>query len=186
MIILGIVAEMSGGKTSAADYFETKYKAKRYGFAIIISDVLKRLYLPITRETTSGISVILRQKFGNDLLARAMAEDIKKDMNDDFIVVESIRREEDIQYLKEIDGFHLVSIKVDPKVRYERLIKRKEKADDATKTYEEFLKDHQRETELSILPLLDKAEFIIDNNGSLEEFYNKLDQIIASIKKEAA
>lgn len=182
MIILGLVAEMAGGKTAAADYLKEKYKAKKYGFSNILQDLLARLYLPITRETTSELSVILRQKFGNDLLARAMAEDIKKDNNDAMIIVESIRREEDIKFLKEISGFHLISIKADKKIRYERLVKRKEKADDATKTYEEFLKDHERETELSIIPLLDKAEFIINNDGTIENFHNELDRIINSLK----
>jgi dephospho-CoA kinase len=183
MIIIGLVAEMAGGKTAAAQYLQEKYQAKRYGFGIIIRDLVDRLHLAPTRESTSGISVVLRQKFGNDLLARAMAEDIKNDKESELVVVESIRREEDILFLKELKNFHLVSIKADPKIRYERLIKRKEKEDDATKTYEEFLKDHERETELSIIPLLDKAEFIVDNNGSQEYFEKQLDNIVSLIKE---
>jgi dephospho-CoA kinase len=126
----------------------------------------------------------LRQEFGNDLLARAMAEDIKKDTVHDFIVVESIRREEDIEYLKKLPGFHLLSIKADPEIRYQRLIQRGEKQDDAGKSYEEFIKDHDRETEKSIIPLLDKAEFIIDNNGTNEELYTKLDELVKKIREK--
>lgn len=184
MIILAIVAEMAGGKTAAAEYFEKKYGAKRYGFGIIVRDLVERLYLPDTRNNLSQISVVLRQEFGNDLLAKAMAEDIKKDTEHDFIVVESIRREEDIAHLKELPGFHLLSIKADMKLRYERITKRTEKQDDTTKTYEEFVKDHERETEKSIVPLLDKAEYIIDNNGSVEEFYAKLDEVVKKIQEK--
>lgn len=182
MIILGFVAEMAGGKTTAIDYIAKKYKAPRYSFGIILRDLMDRLHLDTTRENYTKISLILRQGFGQDILAKAMTLDIKMDQAHEIIVVDSIRREEDILYLKELNNFHLISIKVDMKTRYERLIKRREKVDDENKTYEQFVKDHQFDTELSIIPLLDKAEFIIDNNGTLEKLYSELDLIINKIK----
>lgn len=182
MIIIGLVAEMAGGKTTAADYLEKKYNAKRYGFGIIMRDLADRLHLAPTRKNLSQLSFVLRQQFGNDLLARAMTEDIRNDKQFDFIVVESIRRFEDIKYLKDLPNWHLVSIKTDLKTRYDRLIKRREKEDDAAKTYEQFVKDHELETEKSIVPLLDQAEFKIDNSGTLEELQQKLDEVINKIK----
>ena len=181
MIIIGLVAEMAGGKTTAADYLSGEYGAVRYGFGIIMRDLADRLHLAPTRKNLSHLSTVLRQQFGQDVLAKAMAEDIKADSAHDFIVVESIRRDEDINYLKDIPGFHLISIKADMKTRYERLIKRREKEDDANKTYEQFVKDHELDTEKSIVPLLDKAQFQINNNGDLESFKAQIDKIVSNL-----
>lgn len=181
MIIIGLVAEMAGGKTTVANYLTEKYGAANYGFGIIMRDLTNRLHLPPTRENLSYLSLVIRQQFGQDVLAKAMAEDIKADTEHTMIVVESIRREEDIKFLRELKGFHLISIKADMKTRYERLIKRREKEDDANKTYEQFVKDHELDTEVSIVPLLDKAEYIIENNGSLEELHQKIDNIIKTL-----
>lgn len=182
MIIIGLVAEMAGGKTTAAEYLTKKYGAAGYGFGIIMRDLTNRLHMAPSRENLSYLSLAIRKQFGQDVLANAMAEDIKEDKEHSMVVVESIRREEDIKFLRELQGFHLISVKADMKTRYERLIKRREKEDDASKTYEQFVKDHELDTELSIVPLLDKAEFIIDNNGTLEEFHAKLDEIISKLK----
>ncbi len=181
MKIIGLVAEMAGGKTTAADYLAKKYGAAGYGFGMIMRDLTNRLHMVPSRENLSYLSTAIRNQFGQDILANAMAEDIKEDKIHEIVVVESIRREEDIKFLRKLEGFHLVSIKADMKTRYERLIKRREKEDDEHKTYEQFVKDHELETELSIIPLLDKAELIIDNNGTLEEFYAKLDEIISKL-----
>lgn len=182
MIVLGLVAEMAGGKTTAASYLTDKYGAANYGFGIIMRDLANRLHLAPTRENLSYMSQVLRKQFGQDILANAMAEDIKNDTDHEIIVVESIRREEDIKFLKELPGFHLISITADMETRYKRLLTRREKEDDATKTYEQFVQDHQLETELSILPLLERAEFKIDNSGTQEEFFARIDEIISKLK----
>jgi len=184
MIILGLIAEMAGGKTTAAEYLKKRYGAVSYGFGIIMRDLVDRLHLAPSRENLSYLSLDLRQRFGQDVLAKAMTEDIKADTTSKMIIVESIRREEDIKFLKELESFHLISLKADMSLRYERLVQRREKADDEHKTYEQFIKDHELETELSIIPLLEKAEFTIDNSGTLDEFYAQLDKIINQIQNK--
>jgi hypothetical protein len=58
------------------------------------------------------------------------------------------------------------------------LITRGENADDNTKTYEQFLTDHQRSTELSILDVIPQAKERIDNNGTIEGLYGQLDELV--------
>ena len=47
-----------------------------------------------------------------------------------------------------------------------------------TKTFQQFEKDHQREAELQIKDLKKEAHFVLDNNGSKEEFCHQIDEII--------
>ena len=65
-------------------------------------------------------------------------------------------------------------------MRYERLIARNEKQDDQTKTFEQFQKDAQLETEVTINEMKGLADVIVDNNNSLEALYEQIDNIIST------
>ncbi|PLX24441.1 hypothetical protein C0580_05140 [Candidatus Parcubacteria bacterium] len=165
------------GKGTAAKYFKEKYQAGSFRFSTIMRDLLDRVYLPHSRENMSRISTILRQNFSEDLFAKTMAEDVKN-AKEDIVVIDGARRLADIEHLSKISGFKLVAIEVDMRIRYERLVKRGENPDDKSKTWEDFQADHELETELSIPELMEKADVMVDNNGSLEDFYKQLDQLV--------
>lgn len=181
-IILGFVGQMASGKDTSADYIAEKYNGKNYSFSQMLGDVLERYHLTKNRDNLVKISEAMREKFGEDILAKTMAEDVKNDTHD-IVTISNVRRMADIKYLGQLDNFFLVKIFAEPKTRYERLIKRSEKSDDKTKTYEQFLADHQRSTELTIEEVANTAKLTIDNNGNLEELYSKIDDIINKIKK---
>src|SRR3989344_8173343 len=168
-IILGFVGDLSSGKGTAAKYLKEKYNSNSYRFSTILRDIINRLYLPETRGNLQNISTVLRENFGQDVLSKVIAEDVKNDPNE-IVVVEGVRRPTDITYLREIPGFHLIYITAESKLRWERLVKRGENEDDMEKTYEEFLKDEQAEADILIKELGKSAEYTIYNNLSFEEF----------------
>ncbi|MDD3498666.1 MAG: hypothetical protein PHH24_04180, partial [Candidatus Moranbacteria bacterium] len=112
-----------------------------------------------------------------NILSMVIYKDVESDEND-LIVIDGVRRVPDIEFLKTLPGFRLVYIDADIEKRYERIIKRGENSDDNSKTFEEFKKDHQREAELQIKDLKNRADVIVDNNGSFEDLYKQLDEII--------
>lgn len=180
-IIIGLAGEMACGKGTAAKHIQKEHKASSYRFSTMLRDVLNRLYIEQTRENVAGISTILRQKFGEDLFAKVMAEDVKRD-SDDIIAIDGIRRMADIEYLKKIPEFKLIYIEADIKRCYERIIHRGENSDDNGKTFDEFVKEHELETELQIKDLKNYADYVIDNNGDYNHFYQQIDKIIESCK----
>ena len=125
------------------------------------------------------ISLLLRQRFGEDLLAKIITQDVKND-NNKIIVVEGIRRPADIEYLRELPEFKLAYITAETKIRYKRLIKRGENEDDKTKTFEQFVKDHEAETELEIPKIGATADYRIDNSGTMEELFGQIERIITN------
>ena len=175
--IIVFVGLLSSGKGTAAKYLVEKHGAKAFRFSTIMRGVLDRLYLEQSRENMSNISTVLRQTFGEDLFAKVMAADVRK-TEENIVVVDGARRLADIEHLKKIEGFRLISIEADPKIRYQRLIQRGENPDDKNKTWEQFLQDHELETEASIPALMKLADVVVDNNGSAEEFYKQLDKLV--------
>ncbi len=181
-IILGFAGEIASGKGTAAKYLIEKYGSGYYRFSSILRDLLKRLYLEESRENTQKISTILRQNFSEDILSKVISKDVLNDRHD-IITVDGIRRLSDIKYLKELPGFKLVYIETDIEKRFERIVKRGENVDDRNKTFEEFRKDNEKESESQIKDLKSKADFVIDNNGTIEELYEQIDGIAEKCEK---
>ncbi len=177
-IIFGFTGLIASGKGYAAEYLHTRYNASTYRFSTMLRDALDRFYIPQTRDNIIKISEIMRGTFGEDIMAKTMAQDVASNASS-LIVVEGIRRPADIEYLARMPNFVLVEVFADSKIRYERVVQRAENIGDSAKTYEEFMADHKRSTELSILEVIKSATEKIDNNGDVELYHKQLDALVA-------
>lgn len=176
-IILGFVGQIASGKGTAAAYLKEKHQASVHRFSTMLRDVLNRLYLEVNRDNLQKLSSATREYFGSDTLSKVIAEDVKKDDNR-LLVIDGIRRPDDVKYLKNIPGFILVNISADIEKKYERIISRNENTDDTKKTLEEFKNDHEREAEVQINEIAKQATEHIDNNETLEKLYEQLDTLV--------
>lgn len=181
-IILGLASQIAAGKGTVTEYLVKKHKAGSYRFSTILRDILDRLYLEHSRENTSKLSTILRKNFSEDILAKAIYEDVKSDERE-VIAVDGVRRLVDIVYFKKLPGFKLIYIDANIEKRYQRILSRRENVDDENKSFEQFKKDHKLETELQIADLKNHADFVINNNGNFENFYWQIDEIIEKTNK---
>ena len=116
-IILGFVGPLASGKGTICQYLKEKHGASVFRFSTMLRDVLNRLYLEISRDNMQNLSSALRQTFGDDLLASVIANDVKNEKNE-FIVIDGVRREPDIKYLKDFPNFYLIEIKADQKINW--------------------------------------------------------------------
>ncbi len=180
-IILVFSGLIASGKDVCKKYIEGKYSADSFRFSNILRDALNRLGIQTSRENIIALSTWARQSFGEDLLAKAMARDVEKSESP-LIIVDGARRLADIKYLSELPGFHLISVDADPEIRYKRMVARNENPGEADKTYEDFLADHQKETEITIPEIMATAEFSLDNNGTLDDLYAQIDKILEKVK----
>lgn len=181
--ILGFVGQIASGKDACKKYIMKKYGANSHRYSTVLRDILNRLYLPINRDNMQDLSLDLRTRFGSDLLARVIIEDIIRD-EQEIIIIDGIRRLDDVSSLmKKFPDLHVIGLEVDAKIRYERMVKRNENIGDAEKTFKQFLTDDQKEAESEIPTVMAKAEYKLDNNGTFEELHAQIDKIIGEIKK---
>ncbi len=179
-IILGLVGPIASGKGTVCEYLQEKNKAQTFRFSSMLRDVLDRFYIEQSRKNMQALSSSLRETFGDELMAKTIANDTTNSTNK-FIVLDGVRRLPDIKYLKEIKGFYLVAINAEQKIRFERIIKRDENTDDTKKTFEQFQSDELQEAEVQIKEVADTAQFHIDNNGSIEDLHQQIDKILNKI-----
>lgn len=176
-LVFGITGEIASGKGTVTKYIVEEHKAGSYRFSDMLRDILKRLHLENSRDNMQKLSTAIRHNYGEEIMAKVMMEDVKKDTND-IVVVEGVRRMADIKYLKELPGFKLIYIDADMQKRYNRIINRDENPDDEKKTFEQFQKNHEQESELQIKDLKNYADIVIDNNGEFPELYEQIDKLI--------
>lgn len=181
-IVLGIIGKNASGKTTATEYLKEKYQATAFRFSDPLKDILNRLHLENNRHNFQMLSTILRQNFSEDILSQTIAEDVKK-TEAKIVITEGVRRPTDVKYLKDLPNYHLIYIDTEQKTRYERLKIRVEKPGDQEKTWEEFQTEENQESEQKIDEIAVTAEYKIDNNGSLEDLYEQLDNLISKLNK---
>ncbi|MFA6321931.1 MAG: AAA family ATPase [Candidatus Buchananbacteria bacterium] len=179
-IILGLVGPIASGKGTACQYLKEKYGAETFRFSTMLRDILNRVYIENSRENLQKVSSVLRQTFGDDLMAKTIANDVKNAPGQ-VVAVDGVRREPDIKYLQEIPGFYLVAINAEQKVRHQRITRRGENTDDNQKTFEQFQQDEQQEAEQQIKEVAKLAKFHLDNNGSLSDLQRQIDEIIKQV-----
>lgn len=182
-IIIGFVGDLASGKGTACKYLKEKHGAEVYRFSTILRDILNRVYVEISRANLQKISTAIRETFGQDAMSHAIAKDISGGTNE-IMAVDGIRRPSDIVGMEKFPGFHLVYLTAEPKIRWQRLTKRNENEGDDKKILEEFLRDEQAEADRLIKDIGKKAEFTIVNDGTFEELYRQIEDILGKNKNE--
>lgn len=180
-MIIGFVGQAGAGKGTAAQMLASNKNAETFTFSDILVDVLKRLFKERSRDNMIKMSTALREAFGQDVLANVMERQVQES-GADIVIVDGIRRMEDIEDLSKDPKFHLIEIWAPPEVRFERLKKRNEKAGEGDMTWDEFLQMGERETERTIAGVAARAEHKIDNSEGLEEFKAKLDALVTKFQ----
>ena len=181
--IFGITGEISSGKGAASDRLKAYYGPTTgyTRFSIPLGKALDVFYLPQTRENLQDISTDLRQRFGEDLLARTIAKDCEA-YTGDVMIVDGVRRFADIVMLNEMPGFRLIYVTAPVDVRFARARARAEKVGEGQVTWEKFLERDQAEAEREIPAVGAKAHLRIDNIGTLADLHRQVDAFL----KEAA
>lgn len=176
-LILGIVGEMGSGKGVVVKHAVQNYDAGAHKFSQIFRDILDRIYIDQSRKNISTLSLILRKNFGEDVLAKSMYRDVQNDVHD-IVVIDGVRRVEDIVFLRELSQFKLVYVDADIETRYQRLVARGENVGDATKTFKEFKRDHEADSDARIVDMKNYADYVIENNETYQKLYAQLDEVI--------
>ena len=174
-IILGITGTNGAGKGTVVEYL---VKQKN-----LISEEIERMGLPVNRENMIVVGNELREKYGADviverLMGRAMGERGN-------IIIESIRTLAEVKKIKE-DGGILLAVDADQKLRYERNEKRGSNKDGIS--FEQFLDFEEKESQSvdsnkqNLVICRQEADYIVENNGSVEELHQKIEEILKIIE----
>ncbi|PIU09139.1 MAG: hypothetical protein COZ85_00825 [Candidatus Moranbacteria bacterium CG_4_8_14_3_um_filter_34_16] len=183
-IILGLIGEKGSGKGTVSDYLISQYGAVHYGTSKILRRTLEDLYVPVSRDNLVKLALVLKEGYGPSVIIDSLIQDMEKN-GSDIIIADGIRMHGDVEPFRKKYGnnFFLIYVTADLRLRYERTKKRKEKEGEDKATFEEFLEEEGRLTEVSIHEIGRQANFKLNNNGTSEELKKQVDDMMKKILK---
>jgi dephospho-CoA kinase len=179
-LILGLVGEKLAGKDVMGNYLASHHRAFYIKYSQLLGEILNILDIPISRENEILLGKGLRDNFQKNVLWQGMKKRIEESTNE-IKVIGSIRLEDEFNAAKEL-GAKMIYITAPAPTRYERFMHRREKADDGTQSMEEFIQKELGWTEVEIPKLGAKCDFAIENTGTMQDLYEKIDTMLAEIK----
>lgn len=181
-MIIGLTGTLGAGKGTVIEYLTSKGWKHYSGGHTINAEVIRR-GLPQTRESMSMVANDLRAKYGAGYFVEQMLQQINKD---DSNVLESLHSVGEADAVRAAGGI-VVAIDADMHFRYDRICKRKSTKDHVT--FEQFKADNEREMSSSdpvqhnLMENINKADYKIINNGSIDDLHKQIDSILISLKK---
>lgn len=182
-IIIGLIGEKGAGKGTVSDYLIANYGAEHFGTSKILKRTVSDLHLELTRDNFIKLALVLKEGFGADVVINSLIQDIELQSTSDIVIADGIRMHDDVKPFLDKYGrnFYLIYVTADMKLRYERTKLRKEKAHEDKMTWNEFILEEARLTEVSIHEVGRHADFIIDNNGGEAELTEQIKTIMEQI-----
>lgn len=177
--IIVVVGMCGVGKTVACDYLETLGLDRIY-FGSVTFEKLKEEGLDITPENERVIREKLREDGGMGVFATLNAPKIAALVPKNNVIVESLYSWDELKILQEKFGSQVVvvAITADKEIRYSRLVKR----DIRSLTKKEAINRDITEIEnIAKSGPIAYADYFIDNNGTIDELYQKLNSLMRRI-----
>ena len=175
-MLIGLVGENGSGKET----FATLLKEILGSDAVthvhtsdILKETLKMWHVSLTRRNLQDMAIIMDHTYGKGTLSRALAGQVKAS-NTKIVILDGVRWQSDVELIRSINPNKLVYVTASLEHRFERTKKRKEKVGEDQTTFEQFLKEEQIETELDIKNIAKGADITIVNDGSIEDFREKI------------
>jgi len=182
-MIIGIAGTLGAGKGTVVEYLKTK-GFTHYSSSGILKEILTAQGKPLTREYMSALADELMKKEPGGILSLSH-ERAKKEGKTDY-VLEAIHRESEAAYIRSIAGV-VLGVDADIQTRFNRISKRQDgKKDDVT--FEQFKNDAMREDEgatgtgPNIRAVLEGADVVVTNDGTIEDFHTQIDGALSSLK----
>ena len=178
-MIIGIAGTLGAGKGTVVEYLKTK-GFKHYSVSGQLAVILNERGVSAVRANLSALADELAKTHRGGIL-EVMHNQAKEDQADNFIL-ESIHRVSEAEYVRSIGGV-ILGVDADPRVRFERTKVRQE-GDKDVATFEEFLESIEREEEGKgggtphIKAVLEDADHVIQNNGTLEELHAQIEEFL--------
>jgi len=179
--IIAILGLPGAGKTVIINYLMKKFNWPKVYFGDVTFDEMKKRGLEINEKNEKTVREDLRKKFGRLHYASQIIKKIEALPPDTNILVESLYDWKEYLLFKEKFGEEFITIAVytSPKTRYERLAKRPERPliPEVAQS-----RDYAQIENIFQAGPIAMANYTANNEGTFEELYKQIDEIINKIK----
>jgi len=184
-IIIGLVGETGSGKDTVAHYLKRRYDVQLLRFSLPLKKTLDLFFNKSSKEDQSWLYSTFKDRFGEDVLHQGVKRYVEQ--HDGLMCVNGMRMMKDLDFIRSFKNNYIMYVTADQKLRWERVVGRGEKSDD-NQTLEQFKEfETTAETEKNIPTIGAQADFIIKNDGTMDDLLWQVDDAMKEIlskKKE--
>ncbi|MFA5367755.1 MAG: AAA family ATPase [Dehalococcoidia bacterium] len=179
MKVIGVIGKNGSGKDEVLKYLRDKYGVPFLSTGDIVRGIAAGEGKEPTRPNLQAISDRYFRERGEGCFVRMVVDKIREN---GWKVggISGVRSLRDVEILRSELGKDFVLIDVyvsDPRVRFERMVKRGEGRD--AKAYEDFLKQDKAEEEIfGVAKAEVEADYSLSNDGPLEELHGLIDELV--------
>lgn len=192
---VGIIGEIASGKTEAAEFlvnfgkrYFSLYSIYHLSYSIMLDKALLGLNINNpSRKLKQNLAIFLEDTLPSEglSLTDCVYTQLLNVIYIAGVVVSGIRMPHQLERWQAlIPHFKSVYIEVSEEIRHTRENGRREKAFLSPISLEEFKALHNSDTETGISSMKNKADIVINNERSLEEFHAQIIQLIPHYAKE--
>jgi len=181
-MIIGLTGTKGSGKGTVADYLVSK-GFHYFSLSEIVREEARKKYATPMAKQLIETGNLLRETGGPGILSEMLLPQIKLGN----YVIDGIRNPAEVEVLRQLKGFVLISVDADRKTRYERIVSRGR--EDKPKTYKDFVEIDERDLGKNepqsgqrVKDTMSLADAIIINEGSIQELQWKVDAVLSKFR----
>ncbi len=178
MPLIICITGMPGSGKSIVSKAAVDLGLRVYNMGDIIREETLKKYGKITPELMRQVSIDLRKKYGEDIVAIRTIEKALESREEVF-VIDGVRSLKEIEVFKEYGNVVIIAVHASPRTRFERIVKRRRAGDPST--WDEFVKRDYVELSFGIGNVIALADYMIVNEGTIEEAYKSARHILARL-----
>ena len=182
-MIIGITGTDGAGKGTVVEYLVNNKGFTHYSARAIFLEEIARQGIEPTRANMRLIGNEMRAVHGNDFVVTYYLPRIQKDVVE-YAVIDSLRTTAEAETLKANNGT-LLAVDADQTLRYERVQARRSSSDQVSfaqfQAHEELENNDPDPHGMQKRTVIEMADYIIENNGTLDALHQKIDAVLTQI-----
>ncbi len=182
-MIIGITGTVGAGKKTVVEYLVKKHQFKRYSVEDFLIRELTKRDLDINDANMVALSNTLRiENSPNYVIEELFSMAQNNNCNS---VIESLETVREVEAAKDMGDFYLLAIDSNMRIRYERTQMNSDP--ERFVSFEDFQRREKQEsgstnpTKRNLFSCIEVADFVINNNGTLEELSQEIEEICKNI-----
>lgn len=184
-MIIGLAGTIGAGKGTVVEYLKAKGFA-HYSSSKLLGELVEQEGNPKTRDYLSPMATRLQKEFPGGVVEKNYREKFLTE-NPEHAIFEAIHRQSEARFLRSI-GAKIIGVDADFELRYKRTVARNEGEKDRV-GYEAWVTQARLEEEgggdvfrdNNIKEVINTADVILTNNGTLEEFRMQVEMTLAKL-----
>ena len=177
--VVAIVGMCGSGKSIATDILEQELNYQKVYFGGVKMEKLKESNMEVTPENEKIIREGLRKELGMGAFAKILLPRIKEYSLNGDVVLDGLYSWDEYKILKEeIDNLKMIAIVADKDIRYKRLTERVVRGLNNEQAKARDIAEIENSAKGGPIAY---ADYYILNNGTLDEYRNRLLEIINNI-----